>query len=667
MLLADKIAEHLPRLPAPLRALVDAELAAGHEIIEVEIGRDENAGKIAFIFKAPFRTTQDHPPKDVLYRELLERDPMIYEYYVPDESFSVAAAKFKPMKFAPLVGPPNPTEAHIKRMKEIHERDEERARERREASAQMPPALFAASRLSGSVEAISDPLKRFLASMTITYEKWHDGEGYDLDALKQLNEPDLKTAEKILIDHSPRDWRDIEALAHIDSPTARKVVVDALKHRDPQIRQTAMNYAADEVDPKERERLLIKSLESDNLWGGLSQAIDEAEEFHPPAVVDALFKGALERDGEAAVHFAALLFYLHGVSQEAFDWNHRPFFLKFHSEGAERKAVFRELCHRCNVDPAKYLGNGGKKSEMKIQLLGTIDVSLDPPLQWLWYSNRTNAVITGDKKAAYSVSVEKPTITTRVELGAALKSAFNLPISNALADEFLSQPWHGFRFLDRAAYEGFDADILRTLVFGPSYNVPMLHKPSGAIIGFKSNAMQLFAREGNTLKPLDKTKPRGKQALCFAGHPSESLIVYGDNYGTFTAHRFTPIEFGKASKIAEKERKASQAEFIDDGKKLLIGGMGYLMAFAYDGKKFSPLHEVSIPVRDFIVASDGQTLIVNQGLHGVSIYREDESGFTKQAEVKPPDPIQFAVVSNDMNYLAVTHNGAARVTIYSIS
>ncbi len=666
MLLADKIAEHLPRLPAPLRALVDAELAAGHEIIEVEIGRDEHAGKVAFIFKAPFRTTQDHPPKDVLYRELLDRDPMIYEYYVPDESFSVAAAKFKPMKFAPLVGPPNPTEAHIKRMKEIHERDEERARERA-AAAQLPPALSAASRLSGSVEAVSDPLKRFLASMTITYEKWHDGEGYDVDALKQLNETDLKTAEKVLIDHSPRDWRDIEALAHIDSPTARTVVIDALKHRDPQIRQTAMNYAADEVDPKDRERLLIKTLQSDNLFGGLSQAIDEAEEFHPPAVVDALFKGALERDGEAAVHFAALLFYIHGVSTEAFDWNHRPFFLKFHSEGVEREAVFRELCLRCKVDAAKYLGNGGKKAEMNIMLLGTIDVSLDPQLQWLWHSNRTSAVITGDQKSAYSISIAKPASATRIEARVAHKSAFNLPISDALADEFLSQSRHGFRFLDRAAYEGFDADILRMLVFGPNYNVPMLHVPSGAIIGFKSNAMQLFAREGNTLTRLDKTKPRGKQALCFAAHPSEPLIVYGDNYGTFTAHRFTPTKFGKASKIAHKERNASQIEFIDEGRKLLIGGMGYLATFAYDGKKFSPLQQLSIPVRDFVVGTDGKTIIVNQGLHGVSIYRDEKSGFTKQADVKPADAVQSAVVSNDMKHLAVIHNNIPRVSVYSLS
>jgi hypothetical protein len=83
---------------------------------------------------------------------------------------------------------------------------------------------------------------------------------------------------------------------------------------------------------------------------------DEAEEFHPPGVVETLFRGALNRDGEAAVHFAALLFFLHGKADEPFDWNHRPFFLRFNTDDRkERIAVFRELCEIVGVDPKQYL------------------------------------------------------------------------------------------------------------------------------------------------------------------------------------------------------------------------------------------------------------------------------------------------------------------------
>jgi hypothetical protein len=304
---------------------------------------------------------------------------------------------------------------------------------------------------------------------------------------------------------------------------------------------------------------------------------------------------------------------------------------------------------------------------MTIQPIGSVMIDLQPQLQWLWYSQASGAVITGDENDAFKVSVANPITVSRLDRGKTTKSAFNLPLPDALADELLQEPWHGLRFLQRASYAGFDADILRTFVFGPNYNVPMLHPPSEAMIGFRSNAMELFTREAGALKPIDKTKPRGKAALCFAAHPSEALLVYGDNHGTFTAHRFDAGAFGKASKIADKERKASAAEFIDNGTKLLIGGMGYLATFAYDGKKFSPLHELSTSVRDFIVGSDGQTIVVNHGLHGVSIYRYDATGFSKQAEVKPPEPVQFAIVSRDFKHLAVTHQNLPKVTVYAFS
>ena len=201
----------------------------------------------------------------------------------------------------------------------------------------------------------SDALRRFLSSMVIDHEKWHDGIGYDLHALAQLSPEELKSVEAKLIGHQPRDWRDIEALAHIDSPAARNAVEAALKSSDPQIRQTAMNHAGEKADPAEREGLLIRSLEKDVIYGGLTQSLDEVAEFHPPAVVDALFRGALNREGEVAVHFAALIVFVHGKAKEPFDWDHRPFFLRFNTEDRnERKAVFAELCERVGVAPKKY-------------------------------------------------------------------------------------------------------------------------------------------------------------------------------------------------------------------------------------------------------------------------------------------------------------------------
>ncbi len=205
--------------------------------------------------------------------------------------------------------------------------------------------------------ASSDAATRFIASMTITYDMWHDGDGYNLEFLAAIPPAELPAIAALLINHTPRDWRDIEALAQIDLPQAKAAVIAALKHSDPSVRRTAQDYAPEHIDPKAREANLLRALRTAAPFEGLTQALSEAEEFHPPAVIDALFQGALNANGEAAVHYAALLFFLHGKAKEPFDWDHRPFFLRFNeSERALRRAAFLELCDTLHVDASKYIG-----------------------------------------------------------------------------------------------------------------------------------------------------------------------------------------------------------------------------------------------------------------------------------------------------------------------
>jgi hypothetical protein len=81
--------------------------------------------------------------------------------------------------------------------------------------------------LTGSFKTSTvSSLQRFVKSMKIDYEKWHDGIGYDIGALKLASPIELKEIEQILIRHKPRDWRDIEALAKIDTKRARETLND---------------------------------------------------------------------------------------------------------------------------------------------------------------------------------------------------------------------------------------------------------------------------------------------------------------------------------------------------------------------------------------------------------------------------------------------------------
>jgi len=200
------------------------------------------------------------------------------------------------------------------------------------------------------------PLRRFEKSMEINYEKWHDGIGYDIDAIKVASPKERKAIEQILIHHSPRDWRDIEALAQIDTKSAKETIKNAMKDPNPDVRIAVTRYAPNLVTNSERTQSLIKALQSAEIFSGLSQALDDIEEYHPKEVKEALIKGLLSREGEVAVLFAAMLFYIYGKAAEPFDMKQRPFFLSFNTENrAERVKAFRELCKQLDINPEKYL------------------------------------------------------------------------------------------------------------------------------------------------------------------------------------------------------------------------------------------------------------------------------------------------------------------------
>ncbi len=199
-------------------------------------------------------------------------------------------------------------------------------------------------------------LQRFEKSMVINFEKWHDGVGYDIEALKSASPTELRAIEQMLLNHSPRDWRDIEALAQINTEKARETIKKAIKDPDPAVRVAVTRFAPDLVLDSERSRSIIDALQNSEVFSGLSQVLDDVEQYHPQEVKEALIAGLLTRKGDVAVLFAAMLFYVFGKAKEPFDMVQRPFFLRFNTEDrAERVAAFLELSKRLCINPEKYL------------------------------------------------------------------------------------------------------------------------------------------------------------------------------------------------------------------------------------------------------------------------------------------------------------------------
>jgi hypothetical protein len=149
--------------------------------------------------------------------------------------------------------------------------------------------------------------QRFLDSMIIGYMQWHDGDGYDLEALAALKDEERGSAETVLIAHlaTKADWRDVDALAALGTPGAMAAVKTAAKHGNPEVRNHALEVMA-EAGPEQAG----PQLEDDIVRAVERGALDLAESHPTPRVKRALLDCARLGDATKRVNAAAMLMYL---------------------------------------------------------------------------------------------------------------------------------------------------------------------------------------------------------------------------------------------------------------------------------------------------------------------------------------------------------------------
>jgi len=194
----------------------------------------------------------------------------------------------------------------------------------------------------------------FVASMTIDVEKWRNGIGFDLDALKEATPSERESLVEILGERlaANGDWREIEALGAIGTTQAKDVIRRAADQGSPKTRLYAAKQLAELNEPTDLESVIIEALCKTSLFGGLTQALDQAEQHPSPRIQKTLLDLALNGNEEQRIHCAALALYLGGKADEAFDWNHRPFFLRFGDDDRNVQIeAYKELCSRLGVTP----------------------------------------------------------------------------------------------------------------------------------------------------------------------------------------------------------------------------------------------------------------------------------------------------------------------------
>lgn len=340
-----------------LRKLISAELRTGNQIVE-----------IASCFPAPPAGAYAKLAQAVTTRSKKSSSAVRYE----DHSGSDYSGAFSdPRRFFFVLEPgrapePAPDMDAIRKAREASQRDADAALYRQQELDRLkaPKRRLRFSALPESDSAKSSPLDhsqpaslvgRFRESMVATYERWREGIGYDIALLSQATPLERAQIETLLLSRPIEDWRDVEALAQFDSARSQDKLRSALRASNRRVRIALVQYGAHVLSEAERIEILIDAIEHADTYGGLTQAMLEIEEYHPPPVVDALLRAVL-RGGDKAIHFAALLMFVHGKAPCAFDWDQRPFFLQFRTEDArEMEGLFRELCERIGVAAEDYL------------------------------------------------------------------------------------------------------------------------------------------------------------------------------------------------------------------------------------------------------------------------------------------------------------------------
>ncbi|MBX3143291.1 MAG: hypothetical protein KF813_06025 [Trueperaceae bacterium] len=195
---------------------------------------------------------------------------------------------------------------------------------------------------------------RFVRAARIDADNWRDP-AHDLDAIQLATSEERKDIERFLITRGVQHFIDAEALASLDTPRARQALIEAFRNGTTEIRAAVAHVAPDLIETDERLDELIQRIGECDAYNALGLTVAQIEETHPPVVIDAMLRRIASDPGAAAVHFAGLLLYLHGQADARFDWQQRPFLLRFNAgDDRDRREAFDDLCRRIGWDSASY-------------------------------------------------------------------------------------------------------------------------------------------------------------------------------------------------------------------------------------------------------------------------------------------------------------------------
>jgi hypothetical protein len=190
----------------------------------------------------------------------------------------------------------------------------------------------------------TDAYVRFWQSTKIGYMEWHEGIGYDLEALRAMT-PAERDQTVTALRARPQDWRDVEAYAAVASPDAIAALRDALLAplADTRLRSGQRLHELGLLD--DLGAFVAQELTRVSIVDGLTNALRLAV-LVPTDEVRRTLLSETRRRPDVAFHLATTLCWLTGAWKlQPYAQMRKLFFRLGPANGDEdRTRAFEELC-----------------------------------------------------------------------------------------------------------------------------------------------------------------------------------------------------------------------------------------------------------------------------------------------------------------------------------
>lgn len=219
------------------------------------------------------------------------------------------------------------------------------------------PSLIASvskSTQPSHIKVSGEAMDKFIKSMNISYEDWRNGNGYNLNVVKELSPEELREVEKVLIARKDEDFRDVEALAALGTPGAIQALKDCLKSPNYSNRFHAVQYLRDAGSEDRVEEIILSTLHLTSIGYGMVEGLRLAKKYPTEKVKHRLIWCTLHGNDDIRAHCAAMALYLYSKADSDFD-NKQQIIFRVGAKNKEmgRKA-FPEFCQILGVNPKDF-------------------------------------------------------------------------------------------------------------------------------------------------------------------------------------------------------------------------------------------------------------------------------------------------------------------------